>query len=72
MTHLLKQVFAKVAELPAVEQNVIARWMLEELASEKRWEKFFAGSENPLSDLAHEALQEHKQGKTKSLKLKDL
>ncbi|OGR82833.1 MAG: hypothetical protein A2901_03895 [Elusimicrobia bacterium RIFCSPLOWO2_01_FULL_54_10] len=39
MTHLLKQAFSKASKLPEVEQNVIARWMIEELASERRWER---------------------------------
>ena len=43
MTHLLQQAFSKVAKLPEVEQNVIARWVLEEVASERRWERAFAG-----------------------------
>lgn len=70
MTHLLKQAFAKAAELPEVEQNVVARWMLGELSSERRWENLFAESEGVLSKLAQEALKEHKQRKTKPLRLK--
>lgn len=65
MTHLLKQAFAKASKLPDVEQNVLARWMIEELVSERRWDQAFAESEDVLSKLAHEALREHKQGKTK-------
>lgn len=72
MTKLLKQVFAKVSALPATEQNLIARWVLEELNSEKCWEAAFAESENDLSELAREALLEHKQRKTKLLNLKKL
>ena len=67
MTHLLKQAFTKASKLPEVEQNVLARWMIDELASERRWEQAFAESEDVLSKLAHEALREHKQGKTKLL-----
>ena len=67
MTHLLKQAFVKASKLPEVEQNVLARWMIEELASERRWERAFAESEDALSKLAQEALKEHKQGKTKLL-----
>ena len=67
MTHLLKQAFAKASKLSEVEQNVLARWMLEELASERRWDELFAESEDSLSGLAMEALKEHRQGKTKSL-----
>ncbi len=72
MTHLLQQAFAKISKLPEVEQNVIARWMLEELAAERRWEKTFAESEGVLSKLAEEALKEHRQRKTKTLNFKHL
>ena len=35
MTKLLEKAFAKVSRLPDVEQNALARWMLEELEAEK-------------------------------------
>lgn len=50
-----------------MEQNVIARWLMLELASEKRWDELFARSEDVLSDWADEALKEHKQGRSKLL-----
>jgi len=40
---------------------------LDELTAEKKWEKAFAGSEDILSRLASEAIEEHKQGRTKPL-----
>ena len=67
MTYLLQQAFSKCSKLPQTEQNVFARWLLEELISEKRWEKAFAESEDVLSRLADVALREHKHGKTKPL-----
>lgn len=67
MTQLLEQAFSEAAKLSELEQNVFARWLLLELASEKRWEKTFAESEDLLSELADEALKEYKQGKTKLL-----
>jgi hypothetical protein len=69
MTNLLRKAFGKVSKLPDLEQNAFARWMLEELESEKRWEKAFAESEDALGRLADEALREHSQKKTKPLKL---
>jgi hypothetical protein len=39
MTQLLEQAFSEVAKLPESEQNVLARWLLLELASEKRRKK---------------------------------
>ena len=37
--------------LPSVEQNVLAKWALEELESEKKWGKVFAESEDALDRL---------------------
>ncbi len=45
---------------------------LTELESEKRWDKTFSESEDLLSQLADEALEEHRQGKTKILDLDKL
>lgn len=67
MTQLLEKVFAKAAKLPDVEQNILAKWLLKELSSEKSWEKAFADSEDSLEKLANEALREHKNKKTRSL-----
>jgi hypothetical protein len=67
VTHLLKYAFSKVAKMSQTEQNAFARWVLEELDSEKRWDKAFAKSQGVLAHLADQALQEHVQGKTKPL-----
>jgi hypothetical protein len=72
MTKLLEKAFKKASELPEVEQNVLAKWVLEELESEEKWDKTFAGSEDVLEKMADEALDEHKKGKTKPLSLKEL
>lgn len=67
MTELLKKAFEKVSNLPESEQNAFARWLLDELASEQRWDEAFANSEDLLSQLADEALVEHRKGTTKLL-----
>ena len=67
MTQLLKKAFSEASKLSLLEQNALARWLLLELASEKRWDKAFAESGDLLSELADEALAEYKQGKTKLL-----
>lgn len=72
MTKLLEQAFQEASKLTEVEQNALAKWVLEELESEKAWDKAFAGSENVLDKLADEAINEHKKGKTKPLSLKEL
>jgi len=67
MTTLLGKAFQEAAKLPEVEQNAFAKWLLDELASEREWERLFAESEDILSKLADEALQEHAERKTRPL-----
>ncbi|MBW1796201.1 MAG: hypothetical protein JRJ38_17575, partial [Deltaproteobacteria bacterium] len=56
MTQLLEKAFKKASKLPEMEQNVIAKWLIDELESEKKWERLFAESEDILEKLADEAL----------------
>jgi hypothetical protein len=72
MTSLLDRAFQEAAKLSEVEQNAFAKWLLDELAAERRWDKLFAESEDVLSKLADEALQEHAEGKTRRLEPDDL
>ena len=67
MTQLLDKAFEVASSLPESEQNDLARWLIEEIISEKKWEKAFADSEDILEKLADEALEEHAQGKTRLL-----
>ena len=67
MTPLLERAFAEAAKLPAEQQDDVAAWLLDELASEARWDSAFAGSPDALAELADEALAEHKAGKTQLL-----
>jgi hypothetical protein len=67
MTQLLKDAFAEAEKLPREEQDAFARWLLEELASEKRWSDLFAASQNKLADLASEAIEENRSGRTEPL-----
>jgi hypothetical protein len=72
MTKLLQRAFKEASKLPEVEQNALAKWVMEELEAEGRWAKAFAASEDVLDKLADDALTEHKQGRTKPLNIKDL
>jgi hypothetical protein len=67
MTQLLEKAFAEAAKLPEDEQNAFAAWMLEELNSERRWDEAFARSQDELSQLAAEALAEHRAGRARVL-----
>ena len=67
MTSLLKEAFAKAAQLPPEDQDALAALLLAEIASEKRWEEAFAKSQDQLARLADEALAEFLEGKTQPL-----
>ena len=67
MTKLLEKAFAEAAKLPDEDQDALAQAMLAELASERRWEELFAASPDVLSELAEEALAEHRAARTKPL-----
>ena len=59
MTKLLKNAFNEASKLPEIEQNVIGRWLLDEIKADKKWEKLFAESEDVLKQLAQKALMEY-------------
>jgi len=67
MTKLLEKAFKEAAKLSKKEQDALARVLLDELTSERRWDELFAGSQDLLDQLADEALAEHKAGRTKEL-----
>ena len=69
MTKLLKKAFEEASKLPEIDQNTLAKWVLEELHSEGSWSKSFAESEDILERLADEALTEKRKGKTVPLDL---
>ena len=66
-TEILDQAFAEASRLSSREQEVLATMILKEIASERRWEKAFAESEDTLALLAEEALVEHREGRTQVL-----
>jgi hypothetical protein len=67
MTKLLQKAFDEASKLPDHEQDALGRALLEELASERRWEELFAGSHDLLAELADQALAEHHVGRTEKL-----
>ncbi|MCC7446030.1 MAG: hypothetical protein IT324_01375 [Anaerolineae bacterium] len=64
VTPLLEKAIAEITKLPEQEQNTLAAWILEELESEERWQRAFDASEDVLTQLAEEALREHREGRT--------
>lgn len=63
MTKLLDKAFKEASRLPEVEQNALAKWLLDELRSEAKWERAFAESEDILEKLEDEPLEEKRKGK---------
>ena len=61
MTQLLQEAFEKANTLPQEEQDRLARFLLAELDSERRWAELFSSSESEdlLEKLAAEALSAH-------------
>ncbi len=67
MTKLLEQAFTEASKLTQSEQDLLARFLLADLASERRWSEAFANSQVQLAGLADEALAELDAGKTEPL-----
>jgi hypothetical protein len=72
MTRLLEKAFKEASKLPVMDQNALAKWLLEELEAEKKWMQTYAESEDILDRLADGAIKDHKKGKTKPLNVDDL
>ncbi|PIU56803.1 MAG: hypothetical protein COS88_02430 [Chloroflexi bacterium CG07_land_8_20_14_0_80_51_10] len=72
MTRLLEKAFKDASKLPDIEQNALAKWLLEELEAERKWDKAFAESEDILGRLADEAIEDHRRGKTAPLDIDKL
>lgn len=74
MNQLLKKAFDEAAKLPEDDQDRIARLLLEEMESDRRWDELFATpeSESFLERMVDETIAEHKAGLTKPLTLEDL
>lgn len=67
MTELLKKAFDEASRLRDQEQNAIAQWLLEEIASERQWDDAFDRSQQVLEKLATEAMDEHRHGRSQPL-----
>lgn len=72
MTKLLEKAFKNASKLSDIEQNALAKWLLEELEAERKWEQTFAESEDILDQLADQAIGDYKRGKTTPLHMREL
>jgi hypothetical protein len=67
MTKLLEQAISEANKLSDTDQDVLARLMLEEIDSERRWDDLFGRSQDVLERMAAEALAEQAAGHQTSL-----
>jgi len=64
MTKLLKQAFEEASKLDGPEQDAVAKWLLNKIASEPRFDAAFERSPDILAKLADEARAESRAGRT--------
>ena len=64
MTNLLKNAFKLAQRLPDTDQDALAALIIDEMASDRRWQEAFDGSADALDRLADEALAEYRAGET--------
>jgi hypothetical protein len=67
MTKALDAAVAKLATLPADEQDRIAQWLLGELRDDEHWARQFGASQAALSKLAAEARADRSAGRATEL-----
>ena len=64
---MLEKAFSEAAKLPDLEQNALAKWVLDEIESDRKWNVLFSETEDILAQLASEAQKEEEHGKTTRL-----
>ena len=64
MTTLLETAFEKASTLSEIEQNRFAKLFMEEIQSEKKWDRLFSESEDLLAQMADKALDDYANAKT--------
>ncbi len=67
MTNKLKKAFDAASKLPPGDQDALAAAILEEVKVEGLWDASFAKKPAVLEQLADEALDEHRAGRTRLL-----
>jgi hypothetical protein len=67
MTKLVDSAFEKISNLPEIEQNLFAQFIIDEITQENKWNKSFAQSEDILSQMADGALIDFDNNQTEIL-----
>jgi len=68
MTKALERAFREASKLSDNEQDALAEAILTEVLGEDEWERSFSASADVLEDLADEAIEDHRAGKTQAVK----
>ena len=67
MTESLQRAFDAASQLPEIEQDAIATWLLTEMKSDTKWSELFGKSQGLLSKMASDALDDHRRGETRDV-----
>lgn len=67
MTDMLEKAFEHASKLPPKQQDALAKWLLDEIESDSRWDAALAKSPALLDSLAAEALREKDAGNASPL-----
>jgi hypothetical protein len=67
MTEQLQRAFSEAAKLPEPKQDLLATWLLEEIADEAEFDRQIERTASQLSGLAKEAIAEFRAGRTEEL-----
>jgi hypothetical protein len=67
MRELLSEAIERIEKLPADLQDEIAKQIMDDLESERRWEKTLGKPQKKIERLAEKALEDSKAGKTKKM-----
>jgi len=72
MTKLLDSAFLEVSNLSEIEQNIFARFILDEINLEKKWNNSFAQSEDLLLSMSNSAIADYDTKNTEILNIEQL
>ena len=67
LTDAFAEAISAASRLSTADQNFIAHRIMEEIDEETKWTGSYARSQNMLSSMAAEALQEYREGKARPL-----
>ena len=67
MTNLLDEAYAVAKELPEEEQEAMGALLLAEIDADRHWDELFAQPSDVIERMADQALEDHRQGRTRPL-----